>query len=140
MRITPLDVRKQEFRKAMRGLDGDEVYAFLSTVADEYDTTMERYLRYQDHLFATNQLQGYELKTYHRRKRQSLLWKLLLDDAVESFPAFPPASARSELKKRVSEATGTDAGLVEVEVDRVLELGALVPDSGPEGLRYRWAE
>jgi len=40
MRITPLDVRKQEFRKAMRGLDADEVYAFLSTVADEYEAVM----------------------------------------------------------------------------------------------------
>ncbi|MCK4350823.1 MAG: DivIVA domain-containing protein, partial [Candidatus Krumholzibacteria bacterium] len=34
MRITPLDIRKQEFRKTMRGLDSDEVYAFLTTVAE----------------------------------------------------------------------------------------------------------
>jgi cell division initiation protein len=40
MRITPLDVRKQEFRRIMRGLDADEVYAFLSTVADEYETVL----------------------------------------------------------------------------------------------------
>jgi len=40
MRITPLDVRKQEFRKAMRGLDPEEVYAFLSTVADEYELVL----------------------------------------------------------------------------------------------------
>jgi cell division initiation protein len=38
MRITPLDIRKQEFRRVMRGLDPEEVYAFLSTVADEYET------------------------------------------------------------------------------------------------------
>ena len=40
MRITPLDIRKQEFRKAMRGLDSDEVYAFLSTVAEEYEAAL----------------------------------------------------------------------------------------------------
>jgi cell division initiation protein len=40
MRITPLDVRKQEFRKGMRGLDPEEVYAFLATVADEYETVL----------------------------------------------------------------------------------------------------
>lgn len=40
MRITPLDVRKQEFRKAMRGLDAEEVYAFLTTVADEYEAVL----------------------------------------------------------------------------------------------------
>lgn len=40
MRITPLDVRKQEFRKAVRGFDSDEVNAFLATVADEYETVL----------------------------------------------------------------------------------------------------
>jgi cell division initiation protein len=40
MRITPLDVRKQEFRRVMRGLDADEVLAFLTTVADEYETVL----------------------------------------------------------------------------------------------------
>jgi cell division initiation protein len=40
MRITPLDVRKQEFRKVVRGLDADEVYAFLTTVADEYEACL----------------------------------------------------------------------------------------------------
>ena len=40
MRITPLDVRKQEFNKGMRGFDCDEVRAFLSTLADEYETVL----------------------------------------------------------------------------------------------------
>ncbi len=40
MRLTPLDIRKQEFKKAMRGLDGDEVYAFLATIADEYEAVI----------------------------------------------------------------------------------------------------
>lgn len=34
MRITPLDVRRQRFRKAMRGYDSDEVNAFLEMVAN----------------------------------------------------------------------------------------------------------
>lgn len=40
MRITPLDVRKQEFKKVMRGLDAEEVHAFLATVADEYEAVL----------------------------------------------------------------------------------------------------
>ncbi len=40
MRITPLDVRKQDFRKSVRGFDGDEVRAFLSTLADEYEAVL----------------------------------------------------------------------------------------------------
>ena len=37
MRITPIDIRKQEFRKSMRGYDPDEVNTFLSMVADEME-------------------------------------------------------------------------------------------------------
>jgi len=40
MRLTPLDIRKQEFKKGMRGLDTDEVHAFLATVADEYEAVL----------------------------------------------------------------------------------------------------
>jgi len=40
MRITPLDVRKQEFNKSMRGFDCDEVQAFLHTLADEYEAVL----------------------------------------------------------------------------------------------------
>ena len=40
MRITPLDVRKQDFRKAVRGFDCDEVRAFLTTLADEYEAVL----------------------------------------------------------------------------------------------------
>ncbi|MCP4293522.1 MAG: DivIVA domain-containing protein [bacterium] len=40
MRITPLDVRKQEFRKSVRGFDCDEVRVFLTTLADEYETVL----------------------------------------------------------------------------------------------------
>jgi len=40
MRLTPLDIRKQEFKKAMRGLDADEVHAFLGTLADEYEAVI----------------------------------------------------------------------------------------------------
>ena len=37
MKITPLDIRKQEFRKALRGFDKEEVMAFLEIVADEFE-------------------------------------------------------------------------------------------------------
>jgi cell division initiation protein len=40
MRITPLDVRKQEFRRSVRGFDCDEVRAFMATLADEYEIVL----------------------------------------------------------------------------------------------------
>lgn len=37
MKITPLDVRKQEFKKVMRGFDPHEIQAFLDMVAEEME-------------------------------------------------------------------------------------------------------
>lgn len=37
MRITPIDIRKQEFRRAMRGYDVDEVDTFMAMIADEME-------------------------------------------------------------------------------------------------------
>jgi len=50
MRITPLDIRKQEFKKSMRGFDSDEVYAFLNTVADEYEAALSDNKRLREHI------------------------------------------------------------------------------------------
>jgi cell division initiation protein len=36
MRITPLDIRKQPFRKTLRGFDPEQVNGFLVQVADEF--------------------------------------------------------------------------------------------------------
>jgi len=37
LKLTPLDIKRQEFRKVMRGYDAMEVDAFLDMVADEYE-------------------------------------------------------------------------------------------------------
>jgi cell division initiation protein len=37
MKITPLDISRQEFRRVMRGYDVDEVDSFLDTVSNEYE-------------------------------------------------------------------------------------------------------
>ena len=39
MRITPLDIRKQPFRKTVMGFDKDEVNSFLEMVAGEFEQT-----------------------------------------------------------------------------------------------------
>jgi cell division initiation protein len=72
MRITALDIRKQEFRKVMRGVDSEEVYAFLTTVAEEYEAALsdnkalrERVLELDDKV--------QEYRTMERTLRDTLL-------------------------------------------------------------------
>lgn len=41
MKLTPLDIKKQEFRKVMRGYDQIEVETFLEMVSDEFETLIK---------------------------------------------------------------------------------------------------
>ena len=100
----------------------------IQSVADEYEDTMERYLKYQDHLFARDELPPYERKMYLRRLRQQLLWKLLLDDVVEGLPAYREDAVGS-LVAAVAEAANVKPEFAASEMTRVLELGALVPEA-----------
>ena len=111
----------------------------LQAVADEYDSTMDRYLSYQDYLYKAGQLSGYELKMYLRRHRQALLWKLLLNDTIEGLPAFRNDPV-AELHAAVAEATGVRPEFASSELDRVLALGALRGSAGPDGTRFAWTE
>lgn len=114
--------------------------AAIQAVSDAYEDTIQRYLLYQDHLFAAGKLAGYERKIYLRRRRQSLLWKLLLDEVVESLPSFPEREARAGLASGVARAAGVDAALASEEMERVVALGALVAERAGEGVRWRWAD
>ncbi|UCE01296.1 MAG: DivIVA domain-containing protein [Candidatus Latescibacterota bacterium] len=40
MRLTPLDIREQQFRRVMRGMDPEEVSAFLASVAGEFESLL----------------------------------------------------------------------------------------------------
>lgn len=42
MRVTPLDIRRQRFRKGMRGYDPGEVDAFLEMLADAWEEASEK--------------------------------------------------------------------------------------------------
>ncbi|MBD3391779.1 MAG: DivIVA domain-containing protein [Chitinivibrionales bacterium] len=42
MHITPLDIRKQRFRKTVMGFDADQVNSFLEMVAGEFETLIRK--------------------------------------------------------------------------------------------------
>ena len=48
MKMTSLDLRKQTFKKVMRGYDKDEVQAFLEMIADEFERLNRDNLKLQE--------------------------------------------------------------------------------------------
>ncbi|MBN1480092.1 DivIVA domain-containing protein [candidate division KSB1 bacterium] len=62
MKLTPLDIRKQEFKKTMRGFDPEEVEAFLVMVADELELHIREKNQLNDELIRLRT----QLKDYQR--------------------------------------------------------------------------
>ncbi len=61
MKLTPLDIRKQEFKKSMRGFDPEEVEAFLIMVADEVELLLREKNQLNDELIKLRtQLRDYQ--------------------------------------------------------------------------------
>ena len=48
MKITPLDIRKQSFKKAFRGIDSEEVQAFLEMIAEEFERLNRENLEFKE--------------------------------------------------------------------------------------------
>ena len=63
MKITPLDVQQQEFKRRFRGYDCEEVEAFLRTVSDAMEDLVKDNAALKEQLEATNeQLRGVRQK------------------------------------------------------------------------------
>ena len=61
MKLTPLDIKKQEFKKSMRGYDAIEVDAFLEMVADEFESLNQEKNNLSDEVLKLKtQLQDYQ--------------------------------------------------------------------------------
>lgn len=63
MKITPLDIKKQEFKKVLRGYDPIEVDAFLDTLSNEFSDMLKqsKELR-EDYIEMEIQLRDYKQK------------------------------------------------------------------------------
>ena len=72
MRVTPLDIKKQEFKKVMRGLDAEEVYAFLNTVAEEYEAVLSDNKNLRERIVAIEERLN-EYKAIETNLRNTLL-------------------------------------------------------------------
>lgn len=72
MRLTPLDIKKQEFKRIMRGYDPEEVNNFLEMVAEEFETLHREKNRLDDEtLKLRTQLHDYQ--EVERTLKQTLM-------------------------------------------------------------------
>ena len=61
MKFTPLDIKKQEFKKTLRGYDPVEVDAFLEMVSDEFENIFREKNHFSDEIIKLKtQLTGYQ--------------------------------------------------------------------------------
>lgn len=97
MRLTPVDIRKQEFKRAVRGYDKDEVDTFLEMVAEEFETMLREKER--------NQEETVRLKTQlHDYQEIERTLKLALKNAdVSVHQAIDNAKRQAEMLVREAE-------------------------------------
>jgi cell division initiation protein len=129
MRISPMDMRQQRFKTAMRGYDRTEVVAFLTEAADDYEQAMREIDRLRADLMRTEALLA-EHRDRESNLRNTLLTAQRLSEEMKD-------SAQNEAKLIVREAQGrADALLQKAQV----RLDELDHDCNEMKLRRRDAE
>ena len=72
MVITPLEIESHEFKKRMRGIDPDEVKAFLGLVAEEFEKLVVANGRLQDEIVELRERLG-ELRERERILKETMV-------------------------------------------------------------------
>ncbi len=105
MKITPLDIRKQEFKKTMRGYDPVEVDTFMEMAAKEFEELLREMKEIRDrNIELETQLKDY--KQIEKTLQQTLL-------QAQEVTGKTYESARREAEAIVREAEGKAARIVE---------------------------
>jgi len=105
LKLTPLDIKKQEFKKSMRGYDAIEVDAFLEMVADEFESLNQEKNNLSDEVLKLKtQLQDYQ--EVEKTLKETLM------HAQESI------NESREVSKREANMTVREA---EVQAEKILE-------------------
>jgi cell division initiation protein len=98
MRISPMDMRQQRFKPAMRGYDRTDVVAFLTEAADDYEHAMREIDRLRGDLMRMEALLA-EHRERERNLRDTLLTAQRLSGELKE-------SAHGEAKLIIREAQG----------------------------------
>jgi cell division initiation protein len=114
MRISPMDMRQQRFKPAMRGYDRTEVVAFLTEAADDYEHAMREIDRLRADLMRMEALLA-EHRERENNLRDTLLTANRLSEELKE-------SAHNEAKLIVREAQGRADVLIQKAQVRLDEL------------------
>jgi len=114
MRISPMDMRAQRFRSAMRGYDRTEVVAFLTEAADDYEHAMREIDRLRADLMRMEALLGEHRERENNLRDTLLTAQRVVDELKEN--------AQTEAKLVIREAQGRADLLLQKAQVRLEEL------------------
>ena len=98
MKVTPLDLRQQRFRKSFRGFEPVEVTSFLAEVADDYEQALREADRLRQDLSRMEAVLA-EHREQERNLRNTLLTAQRLADEIRQ-------NAETEAQRIIREAEG----------------------------------
>jgi cell division initiation protein len=111
MNVSPLDLRQQRFRQAMRGFDKVEVSSFLMAVADDYEQALRETDRLRQEVTRLEVVVG-----QHREHEKSLQSTLL---TAQKLADDIKANAQDEARRIVNEAQQRSELLLEKTQSRL---------------------
>lgn len=97
MKLTPLDIRKQEFKKVMRGYDSVEVDTFMDMMANEFEEVLKSQKDMRDRLVELD----VQLRDY--RQIEKTLQQTLMQAQEITGKAYETARKEAELITRDAE-------------------------------------
>ena len=101
MRLTPLDIKKQDFKRVMRGLDPDEVQEYLQMLADQWQELTEENRRLERRIIEI------ESKLVHYKEVEEAMQEALKTARHTSRQTLESAKARARgiVEEAVAAAT-----------------------------------
>jgi cell division initiation protein len=127
--LTPLDIQKQTFARALKGYNADEVRGYLSLVAEE----IERLVKDVDRLSRENAMLREELDDHSQRERilkDTLLSAQKVSEEVKS-------NARKEAELIVKDAELLSERVIAQAMQRVSEIERSIQDLKIERITVR---
>ncbi|MBU1700921.1 MAG: DivIVA domain-containing protein [Candidatus Eisenbacteria bacterium] len=114
MNLTPLDIRKATFRRVLRGVDAEEVGAFLEVVAENYERVI------QDHAKINERVSGLEDRIRHYEGMEKFLQQSML--TAEQLVSDAKDASRQKSEKCIEEAQRRAERILEDSRERLRSL------------------